>query len=117
MVTMAQTDRKPLRLWPGVAGVTLQWLLRFIIPAFAPDTLAFCMIGAMACGLLVVLWWLFFSRAPWLDRLGGIVMIVVAAAATRRILDPSIATGAMGFLFFLYAIPVVSLAFVIAAVV
>jgi len=108
MVTMAQTDRKPLRLWPGVAVVILQWLLRFVVPVFWPDALEFSMLGAMVCAVAVVLWWVFFSRAPWLDRLGGIVLLAAAMAATKRILDPSIATGAMGFLFYMYALPVVS---------
>jgi len=52
-----------------------------------------------------------------LDRLGGIVLLAAAMAATKRILDPSIATGAMGFLFYMYALPVVSLAFVVSAMI
>ena len=31
------SSREPLRLWPGVAVVALQWLGRFVIPAVAPD--------------------------------------------------------------------------------
>ena len=32
---------KPLRLWPGIILVILQWLIRFGLPAIAPDTLGF----------------------------------------------------------------------------
>ena len=42
--------------------------------------------------------------------------MIVAMAATPRILHVSISTGAMGFLFYIYAIPVLCLAFVVWAV-
>ncbi len=76
-MTIAQTDeptpRKPLRLWPGVVAVVLQWLLWFVVPIVAPDAAMFAMLGGVACGLAVVVWWLFFSRAPWSERLGAFV--------------------------------------------
>jgi len=109
-------SQKPLRLWPGVVAVTLQWLLRYGLPVVWPGSLEYSVLGALLGLPVIVLWWLFFSRAPWVDRLGAIVLMIVALAATRRFLDPSIATGAMGFLFFLYAIPVLSMAFVVWAV-
>jgi outer membrane protein assembly factor BamB len=108
--------QKPLRLWPGVVAVTLQFLVRFVVPMIWPDALEYCMLGALLGWVVIVLWWVFFSRAPWVDRLGAIVLMIVALGATRRFLHPSIATGAMGFLFFMYAIPVLSLAFVVWAV-
>jgi outer membrane protein assembly factor BamB len=70
----------------------------------------------MAGVLFVLLWWVFFSRAPWLDRLGAIALMVAAMAVTPRILDRSIVTGMMGMMFFFYATPVLCLAFVIWAV-
>lgn len=115
----AASPSKPLRLWPGVALVTLQWLLRFVVPFVKPDAMIFGVpamyvgvLGGMACGLLIVAWWLFFSRAAWAERLGAVVLMVVALAATPRITDPSIRTGMMGMLFYVYAIPVLCLAFV-----
>ena len=67
-------------------------------------------------GLAIVVWWAFFSRAPWFERWGAVVLMIVALAATSRILHESIATGMMGMMFLIYAIPVLSLAFVVWAV-
>ncbi|HSK81714.1 MAG TPA: PQQ-binding-like beta-propeller repeat protein [Thermoanaerobaculia bacterium] len=122
-MTTAPTDeptlRKPLRLWPGVVLVILQWLVRFVLPVVAPGTMQIAVLGGVAGGLAVVLWWLFFSRAPWSERLGAVVVMIAALFATSRIpglLHESIATGAMGMLFFVLAIPVLSLALVAWAV-
>ncbi len=118
-MTIAQTDeptRKPLRLWPGVVLVILQWLIRFGVPVVRPDAVPIAILGGLAGGLAVVVWWLFFSRAPWSERLGAILLMIVALFATSRLLHESIATGAMGMLYYALAIPVLSLAFVAWAV-
>ncbi|MGH9970518.1 MAG: PQQ-binding-like beta-propeller repeat protein [Pyrinomonadaceae bacterium] len=116
----AQTDKptsqKPLRLWPGVAAVVLQWLLWFVVPIVAPDAAMFAVLGGLACALAVVVWWLFFSRAPWAERVGAIVLMVVAVIATKRVVHQSIAGGMMGMMLPIYAIPVLSLALVAWAV-
>ena len=108
--------RKPLRLWPGVAIVALQWLGRFVVPAIAPEAMVYGVMGGLAGGLLIALWWLFLSRAAWVERLGAIGLMAVAIVTTPYILHESIATGNMGMMFPLYAIPVLSLAFVVWAV-
>ena len=117
---MAQTDestlQNPLRLWPGVVAVTLQWLVRFGLPMVAPDALEFSVGGGVLGGLAVVVWWAFFSRAPRSERWGAVALMIVALGAASRILHPSIATGMMGMAFPIYAIPVLSLAFVVWAV-
>ena len=41
-------------------------------------------IGGVFCGLAIVVWWLFFSRAPWSERVGALVLMVVALFATFR---------------------------------
>ena len=69
-----------------------------------------------SAGWLVILWWLFFSRAAWSERLGAIVLMVVAVAVTSRLVHESIANGMMGFMLFIYAVPVLSLALVAWAV-
>ncbi|MGA3044215.1 MAG: PQQ-binding-like beta-propeller repeat protein [Bryobacteraceae bacterium] len=113
---MTNLSRKPLRVWPGAVIVTLQLLLRFVVPAVYPGALLIGVMAVPAGGLLVVLWWLFFSRAAWSERLGAVGLIVVALLATRRMVDVSIATGAMGMLFPILSIPTVSLALVAWAV-
>jgi len=106
------TSQKPLRLWPGVVVVAIQLLLRFVLPIFVPESLPIGVIGGILCGLLVAVWWLFFSRAPWSERLGALALMVVAMVATSHLIDVSLATGMMGLEFPIYSIPVLSLAFV-----
>lgn len=118
--TLKQTDeltpRKPLRLWPGVVAVALQWVLWLVLPIVSRDTAIVAILGAVALGLVVVVWWLFFSRAPWAERVGAIVLMVVAVIATKRFVHPSIAGGMMGNMLPVYAIPAMSLALVAWAV-
>jgi outer membrane protein assembly factor BamB len=106
------TPRKPLRLWPGVVIVLLQWVARFGVPVLAPEAMTFGVLGGVVGGLGVVVWWVFLSRAPWIERLGAVVLMIVAVVATRPFLHESIATGAQGMLFAVLATPVLSLAFV-----
>lgn len=119
-MTIAQTDaptlRKPLRLWPGVVLVILQWLVRFVLPVIKPEAMMYAVLGGLAGGVLIVVWWLFFSRAPWSERLGAVALIIVALFAALLIpgiLHESIAAGAMGMLFPILAIPGLSLALVV----
>ena len=105
-----------LRLWPGVVAVMLQWFVRFGVLIIVPEALAFAVIGGLLGGLAVLVWWVFLSRAPHLERWGAVVLMIGALAATWQVLDKSIATGMMGMMFLVYAIPVLSLALVAGAV-
>jgi outer membrane protein assembly factor BamB len=120
-MTIAQTGepagQKPLRLWPGVLAVVLQWLARFVVPVVVPEAALYGVLGGVfGGGLAVVLWWLFFSRAPWSERVGALVLMAVALFATSRVVHESIANGAMGMLLPIFAVPVLSLALVCWAV-
>ncbi len=108
--------KKPLRLWPGIAAAVLLALAWFVVPFVNPEWILYGMLGSALGVLATLVWWLFLSRAPWLERLGAIVLIVVALFATSRIIHVSIAGGAMGFLFPVLAVPVLSLALVAAVV-
>ncbi|MCZ6707561.1 MAG: PQQ-binding-like beta-propeller repeat protein, partial [Chloroflexi bacterium] len=118
-MTDLSTRQESLRLWPGVVIVVLQWLSWMVVPIVLPDSAAvrvFAGFAGLAGTLLIVVWWAFFSRAPWWERLGAIALMIVALVATPRFLDESIATGNMGFQFFAYVAPALSLAFVAWAV-
>ena len=114
--TDQQIPQKPFRLWPGVVAVVLQWLLWFAVPLVVPDAVMLAMLGGLALGLAILVWWLFFSRAPWVERVGAIVLMVVAVIATKRIVHQSIANAMMGMMLPIYSIPVLSLALVAWAV-
>ena len=106
------TQRKLLRLWPGVVVGMLLLLIRFGVPIIWPEAVMFFIFGGMAGALLVIVWWAFFSRAPGLERWGAIVLMIVAMVVTRPLIHKSMRLMP----FVAYIIPVVSLAFVIWAV-
>ena len=114
--TQQTKPRKPLRLWPGVVVVALQWLVRFIGPKVVPEAGVFCVLAGLFGGVAAVLWWVFFSRAPWSERLGAVVLMIVGMFATSHLVHASISTGMMGMMLYIYAIPVLSLALVVWAV-
>jgi outer membrane protein assembly factor BamB len=105
--------RKPLRLWPGVVIVLLQWLLRFGLLKVMPEAVLYGVLGGIIGGIAIIMWWLFFSRAPRLERWGAVVLITVALSGTFLLLHVSMRLMP----FIAYIIPVLSLAFVIWAVV
>jgi outer membrane protein assembly factor BamB len=113
----SQHNRKQIRVWPGVVAVTVLFLLRFGLTAVMPDATLFALGGMGVGALAVLIWWLFFSRLPMLERWGAIVVILAAVAVTPPILDRSIATGMMGLMFRFYVIPGLCLALVAATII
>jgi outer membrane protein assembly factor BamB len=98
------TPRKPLRLWPGVIAAVLLCLLRFVTPIVAPDVALYGFLGAIICALAIVVWWLLFSRAPWMERIGALVLMVLGVYLTSRVVDVSIRTAMMGRMLPVYTI-------------
>jgi hypothetical protein len=74
----ASVRQKPLRLWPGVLIAALVLLMRYAIPTLFPSTRLIGALVGVVGGLVVAIWWVFFSRAP---RTGGSTAI--------RDIDPS----------------------------
>jgi outer membrane protein assembly factor BamB len=115
-MTISKTNEStlptPLRLWPGVVILILQWLARFVFPVVVPEEAGVGVIAGLVGGVAIMVWWLFFSRAPWSERLGAIVLMVVALFATSRVVHMSIATGMMGMMLPVLAMPVLCLALV-----
>ena len=103
--------KKELRLWPGITAVILLWLARFglkeIIPGFEGFEAAIT--GGFAASFLVIVWWLFFSRADHLERWGAFVLMAVMIFVTWNLNHES-----MGPLWLAaYALPFLFLAFVV----
>lgn len=115
--------RKPLRVWPGVVMAIVLVLARYVLPRIAPDAELFgaplAIVGVLA-GMLgsvaIVAWWMFFSRAPWSERVGALVLMIVAMVATKRVVHESIRGGNMGLMLLVYAPPVLSVSLVVWAV-
>src|ERR1044072_3182007 len=108
--------RKPIRLWPGIIAVVLQWLGWFLLPKVLPQAVLIGMLMGVFGGLAILLWWLLFSRGPWDERIAAPLLIVGALILTKRVVHPSIAGGGMGMLLYVLAIPVFGLVLVAWAV-
>ena len=81
---------QPLRLWPGVAAAVVLVFTRLGLPIVWPEQTLASVLGGIAGGLLIIVWWTFFSRAPRSERWGALALIVLALAATwapRRRVD------------------------------
>ena len=102
----------PLRLWPGVAAAVLLVLAGYVIPIFEPRYAGLAMLWALGGALIVILWWLLFSRARWYERLGAIVLMIAVMIPEKSVVHPSIAGAAMGYLSYILTIPTLSLALV-----
>lgn len=106
----------PLRLWPGVTSAVLIVFSWLALPSLFPDSSAYGMLGAAGFSLLTLLWWLFFSRAPWRERLVTLGAMAAALFLTRFLVHKSIAGVGMGFLLYILAIPQLMVALVAALV-
>ena len=117
------TLTRPLRLWPGVILAIVLVIARYLVPVIAPDReiaemplVIIAMISGVLLGAATATWWLFFSRAPWLERLSAVALMIFAVFVTRFVVHESIRGGHMGMMLVLYSVPVLALALVIGAV-
>jgi outer membrane protein assembly factor BamB len=116
MNELNESARKPLRVWPLIVIAVLYAAIVFVVPVLFPDAdLPGIMLGGIVSALLVVLWWLFFSRARWMDRLAAIVVMIAAVVVTKVIVDPSIAGGAQGYLAYIFGFAFFALGLAVAA--
>ena len=111
-------QQKPLRLWPGVVIVVLMLLFRIVIPYFVPSDplIQIGMLAGFLGGVLIFVWWAFFSRAARFERFGGGILMIAALVTTSFFLHESISTSMMGLMFIFYSLPLLSFAFVLWAV-
>ena len=110
---MAEVDHgapaveRPLRLWPGLAAAAIVVVMRYVVPLFSRDLVMIGALTAVAGALVVTVWWLFFSRAAWLERVGALVVVLAAVFAIKPLLHKSISTAMMGNMFYVFAAPAV----------
>ncbi len=117
MTQVTATSQTRLRLWPGVAIAVAQLLVMLLAPIVATDGGALIgMLGGMAGGLAIVLWWLLSSRAPWFERLGAIVLMIVGVLAARSVAHESIVGAGQGMMIYFLPTPYLGLALVAWAV-
>src|SRR5688572_4640058 len=117
MTTTQTGDDAPrnlLRVWPAIAIVVLQWLFRFGVKELFPGIQGFgyAVMGTLALTAVLIIWWVLFSRARWLERIGTLALIAAGVGATWLLKHDSMWLPWL----FAYAIPVLCLAFVIWAV-
>ena len=96
--------------------MALQWLVMFGLPIIVPEQAGAAVLAGIVGAFTILIWWLFFSRVDWSERLGAIVLMVAAVVITSRLVHESVANGMMGFMLYLYSAPVLSLALVVWAV-
>jgi len=101
----ASASGRHLRLWPGVVAAVAILLFRLVLPLVVPDTEGLGIMVSLAGAAVIAVWWLFFSRALWSERIGAIALMVAATLATRFIVHPSIVGGMMGRMLPVIAIP------------
>jgi outer membrane protein assembly factor BamB len=117
------TLSRPLRLRPGVILAVVLVIARYLVPLIAPDAeiaemplVVLAMLSGVLLAVAIVLWWLLFSRAPWLERLAAVVLMIGGVFVTRLLVHESIRGGHMGMMLVLYSVPVLALALVVWAV-
>lgn len=108
--------KRPLRLWPGIIFAIALCVVCFVLPILLPGSGGIAVLGGLACGLGIIVWWLFFSRAPWIERLGALGLMALSVFVTSRFVHESIAGGMMGLLLPFLSIPILSLVLVAALV-
>lgn len=100
--------QRPLRIWPGVVSAIILLILRSVLPIVYPERLFASILGELIGCVLILIWWLFLSRSPWSDRLGAIVLMIVAGYAASCFVHISLS----GMLFPILLIPTLLIALV-----
>ena len=101
-----------IRLWPGVAAAALLVICRFALPAVAPKAELFgvgmALIGVFSgiiFAAVILVWFLFFSRVRWTERLLAIAAMALAIVIIQPLTHISIQNGLMNMMFYIFAAP------------
>lgn len=106
------STQEPLRLWPAVAIAIVQLLVMILGPVLADDGVMIGLLGGVVGALLILLWWVFLSRAAWLERIGAIVLMVAGVFAAKAIAHESITGAGQGMMMYFLPTPFLALALV-----
>lgn len=114
-VAVHDSRSRSLRIWPPIVLLMGMVVFRFL-PSLLEDPPAQIWMssafGPALCGILILLWWLFFSRATGRERLIGFFAILALLGITIALLDPSMRGPAVMVL----TIPSGTAAFALAAI-
>ena len=99
-----------LRLWPGIAILVVMFVFRIGVKAVIPgiEGFGYAVLGSLACMLLILLWWLLFSRARWVERFSAIGIMAASLVGIWFLKHDSMWLQWL----FAYAVPLLALAFV-----
>ncbi len=91
-----------LRVWPAILLLVVMWMLRnFPFQEASMLAMTSRFMVPLACSGLLILWWLFLSRASWKEKLAGLAGLAAIAVVSTMIADKSI----RGFGTLMFAIP------------
>ncbi len=109
------TKQKPPRLIPGIVIIVLLFILWIIVPEFSPGgtATAISFFGGLGCSLAIIVWWLFFSRVHWYERVISFAIMIASLVLLPLLMHESIKTGLSGMMYYFYAIPVLCMTFVV----
>jgi outer membrane protein assembly factor BamB len=99
-----------IRLWPGIILVALLWIIFPVLFRVEMDNRIFLTLlqwGPLAIIGLFLAWWIFLSRAPWLDRMETLLVCGLGAAAVIPLIHKSVAPQFYPFVYSVYGLPVV----------
>jgi outer membrane protein assembly factor BamB len=81
---------RPLRIWIPLLLLAAMPAIRYLPPMFdqAPEALMFASaIGPSLLGILILLWWITFSRAGWLESFLGLIGVAAVFGLTWALAD------------------------------
>jgi outer membrane protein assembly factor BamB len=105
------------RMWPAVALVAGYWAVigvaHLLVPTVITQLQHFLTIfySPLVLALGILVWWLFFSRQPWIDRLVGLGLLIGGGIAMKFLSHNS-----MAFALLLDAVPIATTVVVLTAV-
>jgi outer membrane protein assembly factor BamB len=106
------TQKRSIRLLPGILLAVLLILGRYGTPIVVPEIGIFGMLSGVFFGLGIMIWWAFFSRASSVERWGATTLMIISLPLTSLFLDESLATAGQGYMFYIYALPLLCLVLV-----